>query len=77
MLKRKIAVAVISIVTITTLLFAGCSNTAKYTRKINGGNSNIAVDKDATSITDSDLMNLDKQDTSTQLDSIDISDLED
>lgn len=91
-LKRKFSVGMICILTITTLLFAGCSNGSKGANNSKGVNntqqtsttvapssnstiadtgSNSTTNKDAKNITDVDLMNSAKEDSSVQLDSVD------
>jgi purine-nucleoside phosphorylase len=82
-LKRRFSVGLICILTITTLLFAGCSKDSKGESKLKGvsnkeqtsttstSNSNSTTNKDEKSITDSDLINSAKEDSSVQLDSVD------
>lgn len=91
-LKRKFSVGMICILTITTLLFVGCSNGSKGANNSKGVNntqqtsttvapgsnstiadlgSNSTTNKDAKNITDIDLMNSAKEDSSVQLDSVD------
>lgn len=84
-LKRRFSVGLICILTITTLLFAGCSNGSKRASKVKGVSnkeqtsttsttgSNSTINKDEKSITDSDLINSAKEDSSVQLDLIDSS----
>lgn len=69
-MKRKFAVAVVCIITITTLLFTGCSNDRKTAESSKGG-INSTINKDAKNITDSDLINSAEEDSSTQLESLD------
>lgn len=77
-MKRKFMVGIISILTVTALLFSGCANGARRIRNnkqqttaASTAGSTSAVKKDAKSITDSDLINSAAEDEDVQLDSMD------
>jgi len=69
-IKKIFPLKIICILTITTFLFVGCSNGNKQAKNLKEV-SKATMSKNAKSITDNDLLDSQKQDSSTQLDSID------
>jgi purine-nucleoside phosphorylase len=82
-LKKRFLLGLISIFTISTLLFAGCSNSGKDARNLNTGNNtqqalntstngnNSTIKKDSKNIADSDLINSASEDSPALLTSVD------
>lgn len=82
-MKRKFILELAGILTLTTLLFAGCSSGGNTANKLMEGDktnqtsnasavkSTSAINKDPKKITDSDLLNSDSKDSTVQLDPVD------
>lgn len=69
-IKKTFSLGLICILTITTLIFSGCSTENRKADNLKEV-SNTTLNKDAKTITDNDLINSDKEDSNIQLDSID------
>lgn len=77
-MKKTFTLGLATILTITTLLFSGCSNSVSNTKDSSRSNNSsltsnnsAIIKKDVKKINDNDLMNSGNEDSSAQLDSID------